>query len=427
MVCSGGLCKPLDVLVDGERIAAVGEHIAHSFASVIDLSGLYVSHGFIDLHVHLREPGFPHKESVATGTLAAAAGGFTAICAMPNLNPVPDSPAHLEAELAIIREYAHIEVLPYASITVNEAGESLVDFEALAPLCPGFSDDGKGVQRDGLMREAMRRVRGLGGLVAAHCEDDGLKPPGGCVHQGAASRRFLVPGIPSACEARQVARDLALVRETGVRYHVCHVSAEESVALIREAKREGLPVTAECTPHQMFFTDEDIGEDDGRFKMNPPLRGTKDREAILQGLLDGTIDCIATDHAPHARDEKSGGLRKSAFGVVGLETAFAACYTAMVESKRCDLPFLLSRMTERPAAILGRTAEIRPGARADLTILDTETRWRVNPANFLSMGRATPFAGKTLTGRVMGTWYRGRLVYDGGLGKAVLADGKNTF
>ncbi len=417
-VCSGRLCKRLDILVEGDRIVELRGNLSHPFAEVVDLSGLVVSHGLIDLHVHLREPGFSHKETIKTGTLAALAGGFTTICAMPNLNPVPDSLSHLKAELDMIREDACIEVLPYGSITKDEGGDSLVDFQALAPHCCGFSDDGKGVQRDAVMGEAMRRIRALDGLLAAHCEDDRLKPPGGCVHQGAASRRFLVPGIPSACEARQVARDLVLVRETGVRYHVCHVSAAETVALIREAKRAGMPVTAECTPHQMFFIDEDIQEDDGRFKMNPPLRGSADREAIIQGLLDGTIDCIATDHAPHTRDEKSGGLAKSAFGVVGLETAFAACYTALVEAGYCDLPFLISRMTEKPAAILGREAEIRPGALANLAVLNTEARWIVNPEGFRSMGRATPFAGTTLVGRVMGTWYRGRLVYDGGLREA---------
>lgn len=401
-----------DVLIRDGLIEQVGASISCPDAEAVDLCGLVVSPGFIDLHAHLREPGFPSKETVRSGTRAAAAGGFTTVCAMPNLSPVPDSLENLEAQLSIIRRDAVVEVLPYGAVTAEQSGEALADYEAMIRRCVGFSDDGKGVQRGALMREAMARIAALQGLIAAHCEDDNLKPPGGSVHEGVASRRYLTPGIPSACEARQLARDLSLVKETGARYHVCHVSARESVDLIRKAKLEGLPVTAECTPHQLFFCDEDISEDHGRFKMNPPLRGRADREAIVDGLLDGTIDCVATDHAPHTRAEKEKTLRGSLFGVVGFETAFAACHTALVVSGRMSLACFLSKMTDAPAHILGWDCGLVPGARADFTILDPAATWRVEPERFFSMGRATPFEGLTLTGQIVATWFSGRCVHD---------------
>lgn len=408
-----GQCKRRDVLLFGGRVARVAERIECPGASVRDLTGNVLSPGFIDLHAHLREPGFSYKETIQTGTTAAAAGGFTTVCAMPNLRPAPDCIAHLEEELALLCRGALVEVLPYGALTRGQGGELPSDIEDMAPYVAGYSDDGRGVQREAVMEEAMARASKTGRLVAAHCEEDSLVAPGGCVHDGPAAKRWGVPGIASESEWRQIERDLRLVRKTGVRYHVCHVSARESVGLIRKAKAEGLPVTCECTPHQLFFCDEDI-VDDGRFKMNPPLRGTMDREAIQEGLLDGTIDCVATDHAPHSAEEKAGGLGKSAFGVVGFETAFAACYTALVQKGLCGLPLLLDALTTRPGRILGRDVSLREGMAADLVALDTAAAWRVEPESFLSKGRASPFAGLCLTGRVLATWRGGRIVFDSG-------------
>lgn len=410
-VICGRLCDRADVLIEGGRIAAVSPCIDHPGATVVDLDGMVLSPGFVDVHVHLRQPGFSMKETIRTGTRAAAAGGYATVCAMPNLNPVPDSVAHLAEETALIERDALIEVLPYGAITVDEKGQTLADIEGMAGECVGFSDDGKGVQSDDMMRKAMRRIRAAGKLLAAHCEDESLLVPGGCVHDGPVARRFGVVGISSASEWQQVARDLRLVEETGVRYHICHISTKETVALLREAKAKGLPVSGECTPHQLMLCEDDITENDGRFKMNPPLRTAEDREAIVQGLLDGTIDCIATDHAPHTAEEKARGLAGSAFGIVGLETAFAVCYTALVATGRCTLPFLLAKLTSAPAGVIGRTAAIVPGAPASLTAIDPDARWTVAPQAFHSMGRSTPFAGLALQGQVAMTWHNGILVH----------------
>jgi dihydroorotase len=353
LVYSNGQCRRLDVLVRDGRIARLAPALDCPDEAAFDLNGLVLSPGFIDLHAHLREPGFAEKETIRSGTAAAAAGGFTTVCAMPNLNPVPDTLENLRAERALIERDAQVEVLPYGAITRGERGEALADLEAMAPFCAGFSDDGRGVQSPALMREAMARCAALGKMIVAHCEDENLRTPGGCVHDGAAARRFGIPGIGSDTEWRQLARDLALAEETGVRYHVCHVSAKESVALLRAAKRRGLAVTCECTPHQLALCEDDITQDDGRYKMNPPLRARADREALVEGLLDGTIDCVATDHAPHTAAEKARGLSGSAFGVVGLETAFAACYTALVQTGLCTLPLLLERLTARRGGFWG--------------------------------------------------------------------------
>lgn len=403
-VFTNGQIKPAEVFVDGGRIQAVAPHIDAPQATQIDMTGLILSPGFVDLHVHLREPGFSQKETIASGTKAAAAGGFTTVCAMPNLRPVPDSRIHLEAELACIRSGARIEVLPYGAITVDEAGQTIADLEDMAPDCIGFSDDGKGVQSEARMTEAMRRIASLNRLLSAHCEDESLLLPGGHIHKN----------IPGESEWRQVQRDIALVAKTGVRYHVCHISTKETVALLREAKVRGLPVSGECTPHQLALCEEDITEDDGRFKMNPPLRTRADQQAIIEGLLDGTIDCIATDHAPHTDEEKAKGLAGSAFGIVGLETAFAACYTALVLPGLCTLPFLLTKLTSAPARIIGREAMIAPGEPANLTALDMQKSWKVNPNTFYTLGRSTPLAGQTLTGQVVATWYQGTQVFQRG-------------
>lgn len=389
LVYSGGRLERLDVLVVGDSIAQVGPALAAEGAAAVDCEGCVIAPGLIDLHTHLREPGFSHKETIRTGTMAALAGGFTTVCAMPNLSPVPDTAEHLEAELSLIRQGALCEVLPYGAITCGQAGQALSDIEVLAPHCVGFSDDGKGIQSHKLMREAMLEIARADRLLAAHCEDE----------------RF--PAADSQSEWRQIERDIDLAAQTGVRYHVCHVSARESVQLIREAKAGGLSVTCECTPHQLALSREDI-TDESRFRMNPPIRGREDREAIVEGLLDGTIDCIATDHAPHTEEEKARGAN----GVVGLETAFGVCHTLLCESGLLALPALLARLVDRPAEILRRRApRVFPGEPASLCVLDPGARWCVCPDQFKSMGKSSPFAGRTLTGRVRTTLFLGNIVW----------------
>lgn len=314
-----------DVSVDGGRIASVSN--LHE-ADALPLGGKLLIPGLVDVHVHLREPGFFYKEGVKSGTLAAARGGYTDVCAMPNLNPPPDTPEHLGEELSAIRRDAAVRVHPYGCITMGQRGRGeLCDFEALRPQTVAFSDDGRGIQEEGSMREAMRRVKAAGGLIAAHCEDESLLH-GGCVHEGEYARQHGLKGISSESEWRQVERDLRLAEETGCPYHVCHVSTKESVALIRQAKARGVDVTCETAPHYLLLCDTEL-EDDGRFKMNPPIRSAADRDALVAGLLDGTIDILATDHAPHSAEEKARGLEKSLMGVVGLECAFPVLYTGL--------------------------------------------------------------------------------------------------
>ncbi len=411
MVYTEGKLQKADVLIGKGKVQIIAQTICAPGAEVFPAEGLIVSPGFVDVHVHLREPGLSHKETIATGTRAAAAGGFTTVCAMPNVNPVPDCMDALQKQLEIIRRDALVEVIPYGAITMGEKGQALADLEGMAAHCAGFSDDGKGVQSEAMMHAAMEHIKSINGLLAAHCEDESLIDMGGCVHKGAASNRFGVPGISTASEWRQIERDIELVKKTGVRYHVCHISAKESVDLIRSAKRQGLPVTCECTPHQLMFCDEDIVEDNGRFKMNPPLRSHRDRETIIEGLCDGTIDCIATDHAPHTLEEKSRGLQNSSFGVVGLETAFAACYTALVKTGRMTMEQLLDKLTCAPARLINREQELKVGTTADIVVLDINEVWRVDPERFASMGRATPFEGLELSGRVVATFRQGRQIF----------------
>jgi dihydroorotase len=406
-----GRLQNADILIGNGIILDISPDIAAPEAIVFSAGGMIVSPGFVDVHVHLREPGLSHKETILTGTQAAAAGGFTTVCTMPNVNPVPDCVEAMQMQLDIIRRDALVEVIPYGSITKGEKGLELSDIERLAPLCAGFSDDGKGVQSREMMLAAMKRIAAVNGLMAAHCEDESLIPAGGCVHDGICSKRFFLPGIPSKSEWLPIQRDMELVRETGARYHVCHVSTRESVELIRKAKMQGLQVTCECTPHQIILCEEDILEDDGRYKMNPPLRTRGDREALLEGLADGTIDCIATDHAPHTPQEKGLGLKGSSFGVAGLETAFAVCYTALVKTGRMTAEKLLDKLTSAPARILKREQTLKAGARADITILNVNESWLVEPDKFLSLGRATPFAGMELKGRVEATFFHGRQVF----------------
>ena len=371
--------------------------------SGFDSSEYVIFPGFCDVHVHFREPGFSYKETIATGSRAAARGGYTAVCTMPNLNPVPDSVEHLEVQRRLIEETACIHVYPYGAITIGEQGEALSDLEGMAPDVVGFSDDGRGVQSDDLMRQAMLRAKALGKPIVAHCEVNSLLR-GGYIHDGDYAKAHGHRGICSESEWGQIARDLQLVKETGCAYHVCHVSAKESVALIRKAKAEGLDVTCETGPHYLVMDDSDLQED-GRFKMNPPLRGKEDREALIHGILDGTIDMIATDHAPHSAEEKSRGLEKSAFGIVGIETAFPILYTCLVKPGILSLNKLLELLCVNPRRRFGLPLG------TDYSIWDLNAAYPIDPKDFLSKGRATPFAGWQVNGKCIATICDGKLVY----------------
>ena len=397
ILSSGGVFRAVDVLLSGGRIVSIGDRISCPADAVsIDLHKAVLFPGFVDVHVHLREPGFSYKETIRTGTLAAAHGGFAHVAAMPNLDPVPDCAAALAVQRAIIEKDALVHVHPYGAVSVGEKGERLADLDGLAPGVIAFSDDGRGVQSESLMREAMMQCRRLGKILASHCEDNSLLH-GGYIHDGAYARAHGHRGICSESEWGPIARDLRLAEETGCAYHVCHVSTKESVALIRAAKRRGVDVTCETAPHYLTFTDEDLQED-GRFKMNPPLRAREDRDALIEGLLDGTIDMLVTDHAPHSREEKARGLEKSAMGVVGLETSFAASYTALVQTGILPLEKLVDLMHGAPMRRFGCGTELAEGQPADLTAFDLTKTYTVDPETFLTMGRATPFAGRALTG-----------------------------
>ena len=381
----------------------VGACIPAAELSVFNSPDYVIFPGFCDVHVHFREPGFSYKETIATGSLAAAHGGYTAVCPMPNLNPVPDSREHLKLQQELIRRDARIHVYPYGAITVGEKGETIADLEAMAPEVIGFSDDGRGVQSDETMRQAMLRAKALGKPIVAHCEDNSLLR-GGYIHQGAYAKAHGHRGICSESEWRQIQRDLKLVKETGVSYHVCHVSAKESVELIRRAKAEGLDVTCETGPHYLVM-DDSMLQEEGRFKMNPPLRSKEDREALIAGILDGTIDMIATDHAPHSAEEKARGLEKSAFGVVGLETAFPILYTYLVKPGILTLDKLVELLCVNPRKRFGI------GLGRDFSVWDLEQSDTVDPGQFLSMGKATPFEGWHVTGRCLATVCDGTVVY----------------
>ena len=359
--------------------------------------------GFCDVHVHLREPGFSYKETMESGTRACARGGYTAVCAMPNLNPVPDNAEHLNVQLQMIQDSAVIHVYPYGAITIGEQGQTLADMEAMVENVIGFSDDGKGIQQEEMMREAMFRAKALGKMIVAHCEVNDLLY-GGYIHDGEYAKKHGHKGICSASEYEQVARDLRLAEETGCKYHVCHISTKESVELIRQAKARGVDVTCETAPHYLIMNDNDLQED-GRFRMNPPIRSEEDRLALVEGLKDGTIDMIATDHAPHSAEEKSKGLAGSAFGVVGIETAFAAMYTHMVLPGIITLERLIELLTVKPR----KRFEIPIGE--DFTVWDLNKEFTVDPEDFLSMGKATPFTGWKLKGECVMTVCDGKVVY----------------
>ncbi|MBQ3174338.1 MAG: dihydroorotase [Alistipes sp.] len=377
---------------------------------VISAEGLIVAPSFVDVHVHLREPGYGYKERIATGTMAAAHGGYTTVCSMPNLNPVPDTVENLKAQQDIIDRDAKIEVLPYAAITIGRKGEELVDIASLKDGVAAFSDDGSGVQVDGMMERAMTEAAKHDALIAAHCEvEDLLK--GGYIHDGEYAVKNGHKGICSESEWGQVKRDIEIAERTGCRYHVCHISTKETVELVRQAKARGVKVTCETGPHYLIFTDMDL-EEDARWKMNPPLRSAEDRAALIEGIKDGTIDMIATDHAPHSIEEKSKGLKDSAMGIVGLETAFAAMNTHIVEKGIITLERLVELMSIRPREVFRIAGGINVGDRADIVLLDTTKEWRVDSDKFYSMGKVSMFVGRELQGEVAMTIHRGEVVYE---------------
>ena len=387
-----------------EKIRAFAEKfVADGGLSPVISKKYIIVPGLCDVHVHFREPGFSYKETIASGSAAAAHGGYTAVCTMPNLDPVPDSAEHLQVQLDAIKRGAAIKVLPYGAITVGEKGERLADMESMSDKVCAFSDDGKGVQNDEMMREAMAKAKRLGKIIAAHCEDNSLLF-GGYIHDGEYAKAHGHRGISSASEYKQIERDLRLAEETGCAYHVCHISTKESVELIRQAKARGVDVTSETAPHYLVLCDEDMQED-GRFKMNPPLRSREDKEALIEGIKDGTIDMIATDHAPHSAEEKGRGLEKSLMGVVGLETAFPVLYTELVMKNIITLDRLVELMSFKPKERFGIDTN------NDFAVFDISEAYKIDPEDFLSMGRATPFAGREVFGRCLLTVHGGKAVY----------------
>ena len=398
------------VIVDG-IIAQRGSNIAtHPEDVIIDATGLKVAPAFVDVHVHLREPGYGYKERIATGTMAAARGGYATVCSMPNLNPVPDSVENLKVQQDIIDSDAKIEVLPYAAITIGRKGEELVDVAALHDKVCAFSDDGSGVQVDGMMERAMSEAVKHDALIAAHCEVEELLK-GGYIHDGEYARQHNHKGICSESEWEQVKRDIEIAEKLGCRYHVCHISTKETVELVRQAKARGVKVTCETGPHYLIFTDMDL-EEDARWKMNPPLRSAEDRAALIEGIKDGTIDMIATDHAPHSVEEKSRGLKDSAMGIVGLETAFAALNTHLVKKDVITLEHLVKIMSINPRKVFRIQGGLNIGDRADIVLLDTEREWVVDSNKFYSMGKISMFVGRPMVGDVAMTIHRGNVVYE---------------
>lgn len=387
-----------------EKIRAFAEKfLADGGLSPVISKKYIIVPGLCDVHVHFREPGFSYKETIASGSAAATHGGYTAVCTMPNLDPVPDSAEHLQVQLDAIERGATIKVLPYGAITVGEKGEKLADMEVMSDKVCAFSDDGKGVQNDEMMREAMTAAKRLGKIIAAHCEDNSLLF-GGYIHDGEYARMHGHRGISSASEYKQIERDLRLAEETGCAYHVCHISTKESVELIRQAKAHGVDVTCETAPHYLVLCDEDMQED-GRFKMNPPLRSREDKKALIEGIKDGTIDMIATDHAPHSAEEKGRGLEKSLMGVVGLETAFPVLYTELVKKNIITLERLVELMSFKPKERFGIDTN------NDFAVFDISEAYKIDPEDFLSMGRATPFAGREVFGRCLLTVHNEKVVY----------------
>jgi len=402
-VYENGTMHKRNMLFDGASLFAFEGDVS-LFAPSCIFDNTVILPGFCDVHVHLREPGFSYKETIASGTRASARGGYTAVCSMPNLDPTPDSRENLDRQLDIIRRDACIAVYPYATITKRELGFELSDMEDMADDVIAFSDDGKGVQSEEMMLEAMKRAKALGKMIVAHCEDNSLLH-GGYIHDGDYARAHGHKGICSQSEWGPIERDIKLAESVGCPYHVCHISTKESVEIIRQAKARGADVTCETGPHYILLDDSDLQED-GRFKMNPPLRSPADREAILKGILDGTIDMIATDHAPHSAEEKSRGLSGSAMGVVGIETAFATLYTALVRTGKMSLPDLVKLMSDNPRERFGISSD------RGFTVFDIGEEYTINPDEFLSKGRATPFKDARVFGKCLLTVYDGKAVYE---------------
>lgn len=411
-----GTLKQVDVLIQEGKIKSIATQIEpQSEMQIIDAKGHFLSPGFIDVHVHLREPGGEHKETIETGTKAAARGGFTTVCPMPNTKPVPDSVENMRQLKQLIDENAQVRVLPYAAITERQAGKKHVDFEALASEGAfAFTDDGVGVQEAAKMYEAMQQAKAVNKAVVAHCEDNSLIY-GGAMHEGKRSEELGIPGIPNICESVQIARDVLLSEATGCHYHVCHVSTKESVRVIRDAKKAGIPVTAEVTPHHLLLTEDDIPGDNAIYKMNPPLRSVEDRQALIEGLLDGTIDIIATDHAPHAEDEKNQPMTRAPFGIVGSETAFPLLYTHFVKTGEWTLQQLVDYITIKPAQVFDLPyGTLTEGAVADLTLINLEDAYEIKAQDFLSKSSNTPFLGEKVYGKTLFTMVDGEIRYEEG-------------
>ena len=409
-IYANGEIKKQDMLLDGATLSIFTGDLSRVDFPVFDNIAIFP--GFCDVHVHLREPGFSYKETIASGTTAAAHGGYTAVCSMPNLSPTPDSVENLRVQTEIINRDACIAVFPYGTITKGQMGEELSDMEEIKESVIGYSDDGKGIQSEEIMLAAMNKARSLGKMIVAHCEDNSLLR-GGYIHDGEYARAHGHRGICSESEFGQIARDLELVKKSGCKYHVCHISTKESVEIIRRAKAEGVDVSCETGPHYLTMCDLDIGED-GRFKMNPPIRSKEDRDALIEGIKDGTIDAIATDHAPHSKEEKSRGLEKSNMGVVGIETAFSVCYTHLVRTGIITLEKLIELLSVRPRERFEITSD------CGFTVFDLSDEYAIDPDDFLSMGKSTPFEGMKVYGRCLATVYGGKVVYSSDkLGKNV--------
>lgn len=409
-VVAEGVSRKTDLLVADGKIEAIGESLtADETTEVFDAEGCIVTYGLADVHVHLREPGYSVKETIATGTRAAARGGVTTVCSMPNLQPAPDAPETIAVQQQMIDEQSVIEVQPFATISKARERRELAEIETLRPLSVGYSDDGNGIQTEELMREAMQRIAAVDGIIAAHCEDDSLLHAG-YIHDGEYARQHGHKGICSESEWGPIKRDVKLAEEEGCRYHVCHISTKESVEIIREAKRNCSHISCETAPHYLVLCDADLKEE-GRFKMNPPLRAAEDRTALIEGIKDGTIEVIATDHAPHTAEEKSRGLKGSAMGIVGIETSFAICYTHLVRKGVITIEKLIALMSENPRRIFRLGGALKVGERADIAVFDITKPYTIDTNEFLSMGKATPFEGEEVYGRCVLTLFNGEKVW----------------